>query len=118
MEGKYKAMKIKESTLIITILFMLVIGGQTAEAQIFDKLKNRVKETVENKAVNKTDEVTEKGLDNVEDGVKGKKTRKSSDNRNEDNQGTRTNLQSRDQESLLSYSNYDFVPGDKLIYYY
>jgi outer membrane protein OmpA-like peptidoglycan-associated protein len=97
---------------------MLVIGGQTAEAQIFDKLKNRVKETVENKAVNKTDEATEKGLDNVEDGVKGKKTRKSSDNRNEDKQGTRTNLQSRDQESLLSYSNYDFVPGDKLIYYY
>ncbi|HUH45747.1 MAG TPA: OmpA family protein [Arenibacter sp.] len=111
-------MKIKESTFVITILFMLVIGGQTTEAQIFDKLKNRVKETVENKAVNKTDEATEKGLDKVEDGVKGNKTSTSSENRNEDKQNTRIDVKGPDQESLLSYSNYDFVPGDRPIYYY
>ena len=90
-------MELKRLILKTTALCILTLCMKTAEAQIFDKLKNRVKETVENKAVDRSSEDTEKRIENP--------------------QSSKTN-QLPDQESLLSYSNYDFVSGDRLIYHY
>jgi outer membrane protein OmpA-like peptidoglycan-associated protein len=112
-------MEIKRSSLIKFLLCsLLAIGIQTAEAQLFYRLKNRVKETVENRAVDKVGEVTDKALDKAEGGMTEEQESESSNNQNEDIQNILSDHKVPKHGSLLSYSNYDFVPGDQLIYYY
>lgn len=111
-------MKIKEIKRIAAVLCVGILGVQTAEAQLFDKLKNRVKETVENRAVDKAGDVTNKGLDKVEEGITGANENKSTDNPTDGPPASPVGNQNVDGGTLISYANYDFVAGDKLIYHY
>lgn len=106
----------------IVILVMPVLAGQAVQAQILKKIKDRASQTAENKILNKTEEATNKTMDGP-----GKKN-KSQDDSNEDTEPDNQNADDPGQsqvpagkvkESTLgSFANYDFVPGDKLIYYY
>lgn len=115
----------KQSSLLslITFTFTLLMIPD-AEAQILNKIKKSVAETAENKAINKSAEATEKAIDEAAEGMKNKKKdgrdEESADAGNEQNDKYTTGAvhAKPDTGSLMSYSNYDFVPGDKIIYFY
>ncbi len=83
------------------------IGKRTAET-----VKNKVEERIDNKAA----EATEKTMDKAEDSVKGKKG-KSDKNEVENEELAIEKDSSPKKVSLESYSNYDFVPGDQILYF-
>ncbi len=114
----------KNFCLLSLIIFALFIS-QDAEAQILNKIKKRAAETAENKILNKTAEATEKTMDDAAETVKSRekdekndKTKAGAGNEN-DGANTAVAVHTKsDTGYLKSYSNYDFVPGDKLIYFY
>ncbi len=108
---------------IIRIFFaILLLGAVTyANAQIIN-----VPKRVQNKAVNRInhqiDKGIDKGLDAVEDSILGtnKKstppaTQKTDPKATTTTAGTGQTGGKQDQTSLKSFSNYDFVPGDKVL---
>lgn len=112
-------MKVKRSTLLKTLFCsLLVIGSQVTEAQILNKLKNSVKEKVENRVVDKADRTIEKGLDKIEGGTEGTKENNPLSKQSEEIIDAPADLNIPNERSILSYSNYDFVPGDRIIYFY
>ena len=114
---------------ISILLFFVFIATEGLNAQILRKIKERVAETAENRVVNKAGEATEKSMENVEEDIKGKGKSKSdkksgNENNTEDNADEKevnrgkAKSEIKDISTIASYSNYDFVPGDKLIYFY
>jgi OmpA-OmpF porin, OOP family len=89
---------------IILSIMLVVLSATLLSAQgLLNKIKNRVKNTVENRTVNNIDKQTNKTLDEIE----GKNT--ASDKSNEQAAPAENN-------SLASYTKYDFVPGDTVLY--
>ena len=114
---------------ISILLSFVFIATEGLNAQILKKLKERVAETAENKVINKAGDATEKSMDKAEDDIKGKgksKNDKKSGNQNNTEDETdekeanagKVKSGKSDTSTIASYSNYDFVPGDKLIYFY
>ncbi|QQS35222.1 MAG: OmpA family protein [Ignavibacteriales bacterium] len=108
---------------IFALLFCLVIAGAGfAQDGFFKKLKDKVKEKVEQKADEKVDEGIDKGLDGVEEGVEG--AVEGSDEQTETTETQKENTTSEttggnpiDKMELKSFSRYDFIPGDKVIFF-
>lgn len=105
----------KKATAFIPALlgFLMIVSSQNAQAQLFKKIKNEVKNRVERKAVTKAGDATDHAMDKIEDGATGKKNNGGSeegemspDNKADKSKGA----------STASYRNYDFVPGDKIIF--
>jgi OmpA-OmpF porin, OOP family len=114
------------------ILSLILTSGISYSQIDFEgKLKNSV-----NDRVNKeTDELIETSLDSIESGIKQNATKKknqSSSNKTETDNVSSSNKNKQDDESssltgtssitststtLTSYSKYDFVPGDKILYF-
>jgi OmpA-OmpF porin, OOP family len=109
--------------------FVLSVSG--VSAQIIN-VGNRIENKATNRINNKIDQGIDKGLDAVEDDITGKnkeegktKTKKAkveeeqSDN---DESGENTSSGSsmtkpQDKPSMQTYSKYDFVPGEKVLYF-
>jgi len=103
-----------------------------AAAQIID-VKQTAKSKVENRANNKTDATIDKGLDRVEEGIKGifkKKKKKevetiattaaenSTENSPEKSSVNKPDTNGLpDAPSFQVYSKFDFIPGEKVLYY-
>lgn len=120
-----------KSNLIITILLSF-IATSSAMAQI--DVEGKIRSKSYDRADQRTDEGVDKGLDKLEEGVvdvfKKKKKEKA-----EDSQESKAEMGSQDQEEsesdnsaaktkqtapkqkLESQSQYDFVPGDKILYF-
>jgi len=92
-------------------LFFFQISIQETHAQIFQKIKKEVKRRTENKVVNKVGNTTNKVIDKVTTLPGDKK----SDGDNNTAQVT-DNGKKEQQVTDHSYKNYDFVPGDKIIF--
>jgi outer membrane protein OmpA-like peptidoglycan-associated protein len=107
-------------------LFLVItfFAGQHTEAQILNKIKERVTQSAENRVVNKAENATEKAMDKAEESAKGKNNGKTPEKGVEKTKVDKNNdrdtvgIPKGDQATLVAYSNYDFVPGDKLIYWY
>jgi OmpA-OmpF porin, OOP family len=118
-------------TLIGTIVTIFLLGlFINSSAQIIN-----VPKRIENKTINRVnnhiDKGIDKGLDEVEKGMKGdnkKEDKKNDKTQDQDKQGDKSSGQNtggndqsqagkQNQPALQSYSNYDFVPGDKVILY-
>ncbi len=98
-------------------LVILLLIGPGVHAQIFKKLKKTVEEHVENRAEERTGDATDKGLDKSEDAINGKKDKKSDNNNKSSSPGNDTsNPSSTAAPSIKSYQNYDFVPGDTILF--
>jgi outer membrane protein OmpA-like peptidoglycan-associated protein len=92
-------------------------------AQIIN-VPNRIQNKVNNRINRKIDQGIDKGLDAIEDSIKGN-NKKSNTPATQKADPKKTGTTStaagskgdakQDQESLKSYSNYDFVPGDKVL---
>ena len=116
--------------LIFTVL--LATCGQIAFSQIID-VKDAAKRKTENRVNNKADNTVDKGLDKVEEGIgnlfKKKKNKKNAATTAETGSlptGTATgsdvnanhvNTNSSASPTLRAYSKFDFVPGEKILYY-
>jgi len=105
----------------LKILFVIIFcfGLMQVEAQI--NIKNKIKNQTNNRANNNVDQGIDKGLDAVENGVKDifKKKKPVDSTAVDQNQGTAQNQKpSQDASpSLAAYSKFDFIPGEKVIFY-
>jgi OOP family OmpA-OmpF porin len=99
-------------------LSFLVIN---ASAQIINVPKRIENKTI-NRVNNKIDRGIDKGLDEVEKGIKSD-TKKDDKAATKGSEGTKPTDKTKegsskqDQPSLQSYSKYDFIPGEKVIFY-
>ncbi|MBL1408448.1 OmpA family protein [Sphingobacterium faecale] len=103
---------------IFGLLLLFMYDVQMADAQLFEKLKERVKQTAEDKVINKAGDATEKGMDKAEEKITNKKTGKD-DKVSSQSKKTTTPEQGTSKgaaQGINSYANYDFVPGDKIIF--
>lgn len=105
--------------LLVLILFMFSVTVVSGQINIGGKVQNKVN----NRINNKIDRGIDKGLDEIEKGIKGEKKddkskgesgdKKETGNKSDDNKASAKS----DQQSLKSFSRYDFVTGDKVILY-
>jgi outer membrane protein OmpA-like peptidoglycan-associated protein len=114
---------------LFVIIFCLGISQLSAQINLKDKLKNQTN----NRANQKTDQAIDKGLDAVENGVKdlfkkkknpaeGDQPEDQTENQSEGEgqttqQSTQNSEKSEGSPSLQAYSKFDFVPGEKVIFY-
>lgn len=112
----------KKLFFLFSFLFLCssTIYAQDWLNKLGNKAKEAAKKTVERKVEQKSTEVTNKAMDKVEDEVKG-----NGNNTNQNNQSSNKNS-SKDtsvsktkgnSEPLKSFTQYDFVPGDKVLFY-
>lgn len=113
-------------TTLILFLLVFCMGFSNLNAQI--DVKQKAKNQTNNRANNKVDQGIDKGLDAVENGVKGIFKKKKPGDKQPEDQVQTNEQQNQNQEatdvkavsvtpSLQSYSKFDFVPGEKVIYY-
>lgn len=92
------------------VVFVLLAGSTEIKAQILNP-----KKILEKKVVNKTNQVINKKADQVVDSIFDSRNNPAA--RNNSKTDTGTNAVSNNQPQLQSYSKYDFVPGEKVIFY-
>jgi outer membrane protein OmpA-like peptidoglycan-associated protein len=87
----------------------------SADAQVLKRLGDRAKQKLERKAGDKVDDAIDKSVD---DATKPKPKSESDEtsNKSENGSSTSNTANSGKTGSLKSYSRYDFVPGDKILY--
>ena len=112
--------------IVLTFMSLTVNAGSQVRLNLKQKIENKVNQKVNQR----TDQAIDKGIDAVENGAKGdaKKTDKT-DQTNEiqknqgdksagtGNQVTGDKAAGQEQASLQSYSKYDFIPGEKVIFF-
>jgi len=123
-------MKAYISIISILVFFVLFSGTLTAQINLRDKIKNQTN----NRANNKADQGIDKTLDKVEEGIGNlfKKDKKEEDvQQTAKEPGTEQQQQQQQQPttqeqvkppaaaaaSLQTYSKYDFIPGEKVIFF-
>ena len=94
---------------IIIILFLTFGVNQSLSAQVLDRLGKRVENKVKQRVDRKVDKVVDKGLDKIEG-----KLDNSTKSQNSKSQSTTAS--SKENSNTIA-SNYDFVPGDELLFY-
>lgn len=112
----------------LMLLIALVLPVYVANAQF--NIGERVQDKVNDRINNKIDNGIDKGLDEVEGGLKGDKKKNVEEQEEQESENADENSSSepdedtqkpksgkQDQPSLQSYSKYDFVPGDKVLYF-
>ena len=111
----------KKLCLIFVLFFGLIVIHETSNAQI--NLKDKLKNATKNRADQKTDQGIDKGLDAVEEGVKDlfkkkKKEGQDSTEVEENKEAVQDQKPSKSASpSLTAYSKFDFIPGEKVIFY-
>lgn len=103
------------------IQFLLLIGclmaGQSmANAQIWKKVKDRVKQTVESKITQKSQDVTTNAMNKAEGAIAGRDGQPASTGANGNNTSNTASQTVNETKSFSDYKSYDFVPGDKIIF--
>ena len=111
----------------VLILFSMAVS---AEAQIKVDLKKKLEQQVNRRLNQKADQAIDKALDTVEDSLTPDKKNGGNTNTNGTDQKSGTGQSqgkdgqdggaaggSQQQASLQAYSKYDFIPGEKVIFY-
>src|SRR5688500_322407 len=100
------------SLFIITLFISTNVNGQ-----VLKKLGDKAKMKIGQRADAKTDKTMDKGLDEIEEGTKVKKD-EDGDVKIKHPDGTKEKIEGegKSSQSLKSYSRFDFVPGDKIVY--
>ena len=111
-------MKTKTFTLIL--LSGILMYSTTALSQF--NVLNRVKNAVDNRISNQVDKTIDQGLDSIQNKNTKKKTTNNSTgdqkiNQNPENSASEENVKADKSSSFQSYSKFDFIPGEKVIFY-
>jgi outer membrane protein OmpA-like peptidoglycan-associated protein len=83
------------------------------------KLKEKIKQKVDDRVNRKTDQAIDKTLDGAENTVEGKNDNGSDNPTNNNSSSSKSSNSNNDAGKTVgikSYSKYDFVPGDKILY--
>lgn len=106
----------KKLTFLISgfLIFSLSANAQGWLNKLGDAAKNAAKSAVENRVVKKASEETNKALDKLE--KKSSKKNQSAESE-EENSGNQNSSSKDATQSLASYSKYDFIPGEKVIFF-
>lgn len=104
--------------LIATIFICLQASSQTWLDKLGKKAENAVKNKVEQRVENKAANTTDKALDQVE-GKDNNNNQKPNNNKGNNNSrpNNQGNAGNNEEPSLQSYSKYDFVTGEKVIFF-
>lgn len=102
----------------ISVLFMVLLCPTTAQSQFLKRLGNEVRSRAENKAVREAGNATESAMDKAtNDAIN---SIKGSEENTGDAAGTETGSSAaghtQPQPAKASYKNYDFVPGDRILF--
>jgi OmpA-OmpF porin, OOP family len=104
-------------------LLMTVFSLEPCNAQIWKKISQKVKETASNHVVNDAGNATDKTIDkaehpNVSNGNNSNSNQNSSSNNNSASvsDNSSSDNSSSAAPTIESYKNYDFVPGDSIIF--
>jgi OmpA-OmpF porin, OOP family len=110
-------------TLMIAVFLCAFVKPIQAQFNVGKKIENK---TI-NRANKRTDQAIEKGLDGIEKSIKGDNKKKDQDQKPENKSdkqavqkndvASNTDQGKQDQSSLQSFSKYDFVPGEKVIFF-
>jgi len=121
----------KHSVFFLIFISALMFLPSEATAQVKVDLKGRVNREADKRAKKKTEEAVDAGFDKLEEGIKGIFKRK---NKNDTDQGEDVAAEGNEEAGAtagnqsgggkgsnaasptLSWSKYDFVPGDKIIF--
>jgi len=111
----------KTQKIFFVIIFCLAFIKVVAQLNLKDKLKN----ATNNRANQRTNQGINKGLDAVEGGVKDIFKKKKPEEQagdsilvDQNQEATQDQKPSKDAgQSLAAYSKYDFIPGEKVIFY-
>jgi outer membrane protein OmpA-like peptidoglycan-associated protein len=127
-------MKKINQTIIPTIGLVFLFSVTLAQVDVKGKVKNQTN----SRANQRTDQAIDKGLDKVEEGIKGLFKKKDEPDKNQNQQKDQqqnqqqenqqqvqpvnqknsvTEMQQATSQDLQAFSQYDFVPGDKIILY-
>jgi outer membrane protein OmpA-like peptidoglycan-associated protein len=111
----------KTSSIILGSFFagtILLLSAESSEAQIWKKIKNEVQSRTENNIIRKSGDATDKAIDKTIGGIS-----KGSDNTTAEAGGSSEDANTNSSEkgstknvAVSDYKNYDFVPGDKIIF--
>jgi len=104
---------------VIIPAVMLLLITVSAVAQTVD-VKEKVKDEMENRKESKVDEGIDKGFDKIENGIGSLLKKKKKVVKNESTENNSKNMDKEDSTqplSLKSYTKYDFIPGDKILYF-
>ena len=114
--------------LIVAALLLYATGN--VQGQIKVDLKKKLENKVNQRLNQKTDQAIDKGLDAVENDVKGESDKSKKEGQaaggqekpvaNEAVSGSVKDQEAagaKDQEALQTYSKYDFIPGEKVIFF-
>jgi outer membrane protein OmpA-like peptidoglycan-associated protein len=99
---------------LFAILFascLLVLFSNTSYAQ-FSKLRQKIKDKVNQRVDDKEDKAIDKTLDDAENSTK----KNGNGNSNSDQSGNNSSGKSSATPTLKTYQNYDFVPGDTILF--
>ncbi|NVO21080.1 MAG: OmpA family protein [Bacteroidetes bacterium] len=110
----------------IFVAFLILCLAVSVSAQI--NIGRKINNNVNNRINNKIDRGINKGLDEVEKGIKNDGSKKDDKAKPEEKNQQKTTKQddkgavkqepdTKSEPALKSYSNYDFVPGDKVLLY-
>jgi outer membrane protein OmpA-like peptidoglycan-associated protein len=111
----------KKSFFFMSVLLFVVFifHSENSEAQLWKKIKNEVKSRAENNVVNRAGNATDKVINSTADEVKnGDKNENDASDATVSNNVNSNNVSSSTaaKGSVADYKNYDFVPGDKIIF--
>lgn len=116
----------------IFILFCVITLGWSynSQAQILDRLAKKAKAKVEKEAEDRSQKRIDKGIDNVYDKAEEEIDKTADGNQNEDsenennsddssqkNDNSDKSAKGKQEPTLESYSKYDFIPGEKVIFF-
>jgi flagellar motor protein MotB len=116
----------KNLIILIAVLFLCDIAY--CQIDIGGKIKNKA----QNKLEQKTDQAIDKGFNKTEEGVNGVLKKKDKDDKKKKNKNNEQSTdtpdinsntdkpsisQTTDDKPLESYSKYDFIPGDKILFF-
>jgi OmpA-OmpF porin, OOP family len=113
--GKIFAMKKLLVFLVSGWFFIATVPS--AHAQLADRIKQKVKDKANQRADQKADEAIDKTMDDADNS--GKSGNQNNNKQGNSNQNTNTGSDasgSSAKPTLIAYSRYDFVPGDKIIF--
>ena len=107
----------KQSIPFLFVL-MLLLCWNVSNAQVFKKIKDEIRNRTENKIVNKAGTATDKAIDKATNGVKKQNRDDVAQSDGDSHPATEptSSIENKLQDSTAIYKNYDFVPGDKIIF--
>jgi len=106
--------------ILILLLSFFFITAQISAQGLFDKIKEKVKDRVDQK----TDEAIDEGLDKTDEEITKDSEEQESEQAEENEEESdapepikKSSDEKKPKDKLQTYSKYDFVPGEKVIFY-